>query len=562
METWSPEVCPSLNGCCIIAGCAARLDSPEVPLTQLLCALLQVPGYYCMKCRSGEKCDSYHSRESGDGYLCPLSCASRIAQVIWDNGSVAESTLPRDADTTLLARLLYNALGADAEWPPSILDITGLSRCHSIAQRVGSEVPDGARVLMSSLVVSRYVASVGRDLPERYRKQDLQTLPLSVVEGWADLLAAIVTAGTLDHHLLTDLLGVVEDIHSPFVLCLSDEVAVALSLLMERVVETDPADDVLSVVLQGALKIAGVVVAADEDNSKHADSIVRAGVRVTEGYPKYACTAAMVEGGLVDLIHRWLGSVVDGASSFAATSPETTAVCASMLVTLTSDTQCRVQLRECTTAEESLGHVLDKIRSSGSGLVADDAQEKLQWAQDILAFSIDLTAESSRDISWSASEVQEAITRNEGTEFLCNFLFCSRFGHSQYSHEFLLRLLCLSDADYVRMKLHDKELEQRYRSFVDDLRFSNMHQALVKALSDEVDKQQYEDVDRVIAESEAPLLVFFMGLLAPTSDPDLRASAYCFLTEMMSECIMLSQTYGKYDETKPNSTLDQFIRKG
>ncbi|GIQ88568.1 hypothetical protein KIPB_010847, partial [Kipferlia bialata] len=583
--TWSPETALSTEECCVLAGCVARLSKRLAPETsidryiyaprweEVLISLLEVPGTYCRMCQRGG-CSGSHIRCKREGNIDPSAAATRIAQVIWESGVMADAPQRMTPTTMLLYSLLYNALGADIEWPAHVLEVTGFAVCYSLAARAGVDLPAGARLLLPSFIPptkARYTQTVSppSDYTLRsYRHADIVSLPLSTVEGWGNLLTGVVRAGARDPSLLTDILPVMENVMSPFVVCLSDELVVALSDLVERVatgIRTDAADtSELDLVIQLAAAIVRVEAEyhRQETYTVSQETIYRA----TEGYRRRACTSAMVDAGLVGLIHTWMVAVSDGSSCDTSLA-DTASACASVLDIITQDTECRVQLRQCTQAEECLAEDFNRIWA----LVSDDCNTVLQIVEDRLAYRNSPYKRGVFEYPWSGWEIEQAICGKNGADFLWRLSSRVENWGNDYTRRSPARILCLSDSDNLRMVIHEEELLDRCRRVIgDDYSYNDPRHALVSAFRDEMlaemRRQQYEDTDNVIFESEAPLLDFLMGLFRPATEPDLRLAAYRFVTAVMPHALCLSMTqrvgYMEYDETKPNSTLDQFIRKG
>ncbi|GCA63554.1 hypothetical protein KIPB_010599, partial [Kipferlia bialata] len=331
--TWSTETALSTEECCVLAGCVSRLSKrldPDAHMSQsvatvgwedVLISLLEVPGTYCRECGRGVYCECHSPREKREGSLGNSPMATSIAQAVWESGVLAHIPPSVSLTTTLLYSLLYSATGAEVEWPKHVLDATGFSMCYSLAARAGLDLPAGARLLLPSFIPptkSRYTETVSPPSDyflRSYRHADIVSLPLSTVEEWASLLTGVVRAGAKDHSLLADLLPVMEDVMSPFVVCLSDELVVALSDLVESVatgIRTDAADtSQLDLVIQLAAAIARVE--ADYHGPGTYTASRETQCRATEGYTRRACTSAMVDAGLVGLIHTWMVAVSEGS---------------------------------------------------------------------------------------------------------------------------------------------------------------------------------------------------------------------------------------------------------
>ncbi|GIQ89402.1 hypothetical protein KIPB_011859 [Kipferlia bialata] len=421
---WSPETALSIDECCVLAGCVARMADRlphKTPMCQylsatgwedLLVSLLEVPGTYCSECRRGV-CSRLHVRcKEGEENIDPSASATRIAQVIWESGVISRLPSHLSPTTTLLYSLLFNALGADIQWPAHVLEATGLATCYALAARVGVPVPTGIRLLRPSLVPSETdslseSASVCDYTLRSYRQEDIQSLPLSTVEEWGTLLTGVVTASTRDPTLLADLVAVMEDLRSPFVVDLSDELVVAISDLVAGVAtgictkggDTSP--------LELVIQLAAAIVRAEADYHQPGEytATIRTPIRATEGYPRRACTSAMMDAGLVGLIHTWMVAVSDGSSSDTSLA-DTAAACASVLDDITRDLECRVQLRQCIQAEEYLAEDLLRIRA----LVSDDVSKVLQKVEDRMAYRSPHNSCGIYEYPWSGWEVEQAVS--------------------------------------------------------------------------------------------------------------------------------------------------------
>ncbi|GIQ91050.1 hypothetical protein KIPB_014114, partial [Kipferlia bialata] len=200
-------------------------------------------------------------------------------------------------------------------------------------------------------------------------------------------------------------------------------------------------------------------------------------------------------------------------------------------------------------------------------LVSDDVSKVLQRVEDRITYRATYYNRGIFKSPWSGWEIEQAVSGKDGVAFL-RYL-CTEFEDSSYGG-FPSMLLCLGDTDNLRVLIHRKELSKRYDSFVGDVyRRQDTPQWLLDAYRDirvDMERQQHDDTDNVIFGSEAPLLCFFMSLLTPSTEPELRLAVYDYLTSVMPHvlCLSMRQKIGEngYDETMSNSTLDQFLRKG
>ncbi|GIQ81414.1 hypothetical protein KIPB_002368, partial [Kipferlia bialata] len=252
---------------------------------------------------------------------------------------------------------------------------------------------------------------------------------------------------------------------------------------------------------------------------------------------------------------------------------DTAAACASVLDIITQDTECRVHLRQCTQAEADLPEDINRIRP----LVSDDVIKVLQEVEDRMAYGVPPYHTGIFYYPWTGWEIEQAISREPlnarkvGVAFLRNLSSeVQKSGVSDYEGS-PAKLLCLSDPDNLRMLIHNELLLHRCRRIIgEDYPDNDPRQALLRAFRDEMfaemRRQQYEDTDNVIFGGEAPLLCFFMSLLTPATEPELRLAVYDYLTSVMPHVLCLSMKSPLrrkgYDASKSNSTLDQFIRKG
>ncbi|GCA64320.1 hypothetical protein KIPB_013918 [Kipferlia bialata] len=153
---WSPETALSTEECCVLAGCVARMADKlphNTPMFQylsepgwedLLISLFEVPGTYCNECRRGVCCRLHVRCKEGEESIHPSAAATRIAQVIGESGVISRVPPHVSPTTTLMYSLLFNATGADVEWPSHVLEATGLATCYALAARAGVSVPTGA----------------------------------------------------------------------------------------------------------------------------------------------------------------------------------------------------------------------------------------------------------------------------------------------------------------------------------------------------------------------------------------------------------------------------------
>ncbi|GIQ80196.1 hypothetical protein KIPB_000955 [Kipferlia bialata] len=460
------------------------------------------------------------------GLVCPhntthsLVTETAIALAITETGLVrviADNFSPLHLP---LLRLLFNRLGMNMDCPRAVLDLLGIGPCLSLAETVGGEhiLPPGIALPIPPLERDDYMSELYMRAPATGIETTYPTLSQTTVDQWTDLLNLVLRAGHHDSSVLADLLAVTGTQHTPFVVCLSHDVADSLSTLLEATLQdADACLERIGLVLQ----VASLVVTADHrlfphctmwfHESRHGWSEAPCEHSAVD-YDSKACTRTLLESGVLDLIHRWLGAIARlparetlGGRSWQQRRP--------------LDLEERVSV-----ASASIISSMSRDRNIGPQLSQYTDMIRILRDQDLPRVSarIDGYTYESRALKQRLEFIGESPVARSPEESWRDLLSSTVAAIGQ---------LVLSELDpYVHTEM---------RSLID------------------------AEMQLVMSNSEAPFLSCIIGVLTDTLDSIEAVHAYDFLTvSLLPQVLSLSLTDGVYDSAKTNAALDQCVFKG
>ncbi|GIQ89069.1 hypothetical protein KIPB_011453 [Kipferlia bialata] len=248
-------------------------------------------------------------------------------------------------------------------YPREVIDLCGLRPLVELSSLTGAPLP-----LQLEVPLERTKAAVSQAC-HSMAQMKLGSLSPALATEWAAFMEHVLVHAARDMSVLDDLLDLMDGNSPVFRMCLSEGVARALFHL---------APDTTSLTLHPVIiRLAAHIVALDTELVdviwKRAPDRVQS--LVDAEYVPLTCTRALLDSGIIDAIHAWLGTLYsvhrDGGeeeSSGRVLDKDTKAIgeaCASVLNSLAGTVESRVLVRGTTLVEEWLEQDVKRLNNVG-----------------------------------------------------------------------------------------------------------------------------------------------------------------------------------------------------